>query len=381
MVTSCRADRQTEMPMGKSGMSISASPTHGIVLACLLIASLTAPSLLAQDDENNQEVENQKSVDNNRGETVKETAVDRLYKRTTDLIQGTTGYFDSFFFTDTQEAFTSNETRVRLRLNADYIESHGWNFSPNFRLNLALPFLSDKMRLVMNEDDDEDQGSAAADSADDSDIAIRWVQLDGDRLGLSFDIGLRLAGTGYPEEEEETELSVFTRINSSLRFELGENWVSRSNNRLYYYSNTGVRNDFRQYFDRTITDAVMFRSRTRIQYFEENGYNPEWEQKFTLFHKLNNKSAIAYETIVSKRAIEDSIFDPDEITVGLQESYYQGQVRLRYRRNVWRPWLYMEVWPVLFWPEERDYKTTPAIRFRLEINFGPESDWESQIDE
>jgi hypothetical protein len=316
---------------------------------------------------------------NAQGEMVEPTAVDKLYRRTTDLIQGTTGYFDSFFFADTEDAFTSNETRVRLRLNTDYIDGHGWDFSPNIRLNLALPFLNDKVRLVMNEDTDEDQGSNASDSAEGSDLALRWVELDGDRLGLSFDLGLRLSGVGYPDSQ--TEAAGFARINTSLRFELGKNWSSRSNNRLYYYSNTKVRNDFRQYFDRPFNDNVMFRSRTRVQYFEENGYNPQWEQKLTIFHKLNEKSAIAYEAVVEKMALEDSIFDPEDIIVGLQDSYYSGLIRLRYRRNIWRPWFFVEVWPTLAWPEERDYETTPAVRIRFEINFGPESGSESQMDE
>ena len=356
---------------------------RGITIASLTFAAfLFSPPALTQEAVDSVEATESAPgnvIENNKGEIVEETRVDRLYERTTRLIQGTTGYFDNFFFADTTDTYTSNETKVRLRLNGDYIERHGWDFHPNVRLNLALPFLNDKMRLVMNEDSDDDQGSAAADSSEGSDLALRWVELDSDRLGLSFDIGIRLASTGYPEQE--TELSVFGRINTSLRLQLGEHWESRSNNRLYYYSNTGIRNDFREYLDREITENVMFRSRTRIQYFEENGYNPEWEQKFTLFQKLNDKSAIAYEALVRRTALEDSIFDPDEITIGLQESYYEGQVRIRYRRNIWRPWFYVEVWPVLSWPEERDYETTPGIRLRLEINFGPESGSESQIDE
>lgn len=251
---------------------------RGITIASLTFAAfLFSPPALTQEAVDSVEATESAPgnvIENNKGEIVEETRVDRLYERTTRLIQGTTGYFDNFFFADTTDTYTSNETKVRLRLNGDYIEGHGWDFHPNVRLNLALPFLNDKMRLVMNEDSDDDQGSAAADSSEGSDLALRWVELDSDRLGLSFDIGIRLASTGYPEQE--TELSVFGRINTSLRLQLGEHWESRSNNRLYYYSNTGIRNDFREYLDREITENVMFRSRTRIQYFEENGYNPEW---------------------------------------------------------------------------------------------------------
>ncbi len=45
-------------------------------------------------------------------------------------------------------------------------------------------------------------------------------------------------------------------------------------------------------------------------------------------------------------------------------------LRLRYRRNFWRPWMFVEVWPAVGWPEERDWQTVLGVRMRLEINFG-----------
>jgi hypothetical protein len=384
-----KANLQPKVAAITAQISISKRHTYasGFKIPLLVLSFLMSSASLGQEEVQatdstvpiqGQNDDTAQMVTNSEGEDVEATAVDRMYARTTDLIQGTTGHFDSFFSLDTEDAFTGNDTKVRLRLNTDYIEGHGWDLHPNFRLNLALPFLSNKARFVMNEDTDEDQGSASSDSGEGSDLALRWVELDGDTLGLSFDLGLRISGVGYPDRK--TEPAGFARINTSLEFDLG-NWSSRTNNRLYYYSNTGTRNDFRQYFDRSINDNLMFRSRTRIQYFEENGYNPQWEQKLSVFHKINDKNAIVYEAVVGRNPIEDSVFDPDEIEVGLQESYYEGQIRIRYRRNIWRPWLYVEAWPVLLFPEEKDYKASPAFRIRLEINFGAESSSERQIDE
>ena len=37
--------------------------------------------------------------------------------------------------------------------------------------------------------------------------------------------------------------------------------------------------------------------------------------------------------------MEDSLFDEDEIEGDLKDNYQNAQLRLRYRRNVWRDWL------------------------------------------
>ncbi len=60
----------------------------------------------------------------------------------------------------------------------------------------------------------------------------------------------------------------------------------------------------------------------------------------------------------------------DEIEGELQDNYQNIQLRLRYRRNVWRDWLYVEVWPIVGVAEERDWDTVLGAFFRLEITFG-----------
>ena len=53
-----------------------------------------------------------------------------------------------------------------------------------------------------------------------------------------------------------------------------------------------------------------------------------------------------------------------------QDEYKRAYLVIRYRRNVWRPWMFMEFWPIVGWPEERDYETEFGARFRIEMYFG-----------
>jgi hypothetical protein len=67
--------------------------------------------------------------------------------------------------------------------------------------------------------------------------------------------------------------------------------------------------------------------------------------------------------------------------VPLRDNYKSYSLRARYRTNLWRKWLFLEVWPIVSWPEERDYDLTLGARFRVEINFGRTPKDAARIDE
>ncbi len=334
-----------------------------IVTTVLLIAALGHPGMVGAQQQS------KKTAMPASGDTT----IDRMHARATAWFQGATGRVDGFFMTDEYATHVDNQSRLRLRLNTDYVEHAGWDQGVNVKLHLVMPGLDNRLRLVMNDaDDNNDTASQTADSTDESDIALRWLGVRTDRVGLSFDLGVRI---------KDSNLAGFGRINAAVRYPLAGKWSGGTSNRLYYYSNTGVRNDLRQYFDRHISDKLLFRSRTRVQYFEENDYNPSSEQKFTLFQTLNDRNALAYEALFERYAEEDSVFDDDDIKVLPQDNYKSYALRVRYRTNVWRKWLFLEFWPIVSWPEERDYDLTLGARFRVEINFGQTPKSAAKIDE
>jgi hypothetical protein len=293
-----------------------------------------------------------------------DTMVDRSYESVDNLVQTTVNQIDSFFVNDEHSTFTDRKTRVRLRLNTDYIQHHGWELSPKVKLHLVLPGMNDRLRIVMNDDQGADVDQASPND-EDSDLALRWIGRQNAKRGYSFDLGFRI---------KSGNLDPFGRINLGFEYDLPGKWVGQSTNRLYYYSKTGVRNDFRQYFNRGLTDDLLFRSRTRLQYFEENEENPYIEQKFSLFQSLSDTRKIAYEALYRKVSIEDSPFDEDEIISTGNNYYSHYQLQARIRQQAWRPWFFVEFWPIVAWPEERNYDTVFGARVRLEVNLGGSGD-------
>ena len=294
-------------------------------------------------------------------EATHEAAIDRLHPVASDAVQDTVSAIDGFFVTDDYATFDDDRTRVRLRLNLDYLEDHGWDVSPKVKLNLVLPGLGNRLRLVVNDGDEGGDENAAPVDDEENDVALRWIGKQSKALSLAFDLGLRI---------KSSDLDPFVRLNAGLKYPLSEDWLGQTSNRIYYYSKTELRNDLRQYFDRPINEDLLFRARTRIQYFQEKDYNPKLEQKFSLFHTIADRSALAYEALWRSEAAEDSPFDDDEILVPAQRHYQKVALQLRYRRSFLRDWLFFEVWPIVGWSEERDWGMSLAGRLRLEINLG-----------
>lgn len=312
-----------------------------LVTALLLSGALAQPAVAEADEE--------------------EARIDRLHRSASNIVQDMVSAVDGFFVSDDYATFEDNQTRVRLRLNIDHTENHGWEVAPKIKLNLVLPGLSERLRLVVNEGDSVEDGNGSPSDDDENDVALRWMGLQGDATSLAFDLGLRLKGG---------TLDPFARINAGVQYGLTDHWQGQTTNRIYYYSKTGLRNDLRQYFNRPINDSLLFRARTRVQYFEENDRNPNLEQKFSIFHTLASQSALAYEVLWRQEAAEDSLFDDDELLIPAQKQYQQAAVQLRFRRSFLRDWFFVEFWPMVVWAEERDWETLLAGRVRFEVNLG-----------
>lgn len=291
--------------------------------------------------------------------------IDDVHTSVDNFVQDTVNAIDGFFVTDDFATFNDKQTRIRLRLNTDYVQDHGWELSPKVKLHLVLPGLNDRLRLVINDDQGPDVDQESPTDDGNNDIALRWIGRQNDNMGISFDLGLRIKGG---------DLDPFGRVNTGIQYPLAGKWVGQSTNRLYYYAETGWRNDFRQYFNRHLTDKLLIRSRTRLQYFEENVTNPFIEQKFSLFQTLKSDRALAYELMWRRVSEEDSPFNDDEVIGGLKNDYQHFIAQVRYRQQFLKEWFYFEFWPIVAWPQERDYQTTLGARFRLEVNFGGSGD-------
>jgi hypothetical protein len=304
-------------------------------------------------------------------ETGTAAQADKIQDDLSSVVQKTANTIDGFFGSNRHTRWEDNRTSIRLRFNFDFVEGQSVDPNAQVKLNLVLPALDNRVRLVMNPDDDDESGNRGDDSRDESELALRFMGRQFGNLQSSYDLGLRI---------KDSDLALFLRWNTQLGHDLGHSWHNRFTNQLYWYTDTHFRDDFRVYFERRLSERFFFRSRTRIQYGQEYGAELFPEQRFTLFQTINPKHALAYEALVGVVPFDETIFKEDNIDV-LDEKYTHYELRLRYRTNMMFPWLFFEFWPIVSWPEEHDYETTYAARFRVEFHFGYLQKYKMQLDE
>ena len=302
-----------------------------------------------------------------------ETRWDRYHEALSRQILNTAEWIDSFFDDERVEA-EENRTNIKLRFDTDIKEGQGLDFRIRARVRLVLPRMEKRLSLVISGDPDEDIqegtvgdsiGGEQFDSSDDQSVtAAFWYSfLDTYKRNLSMRVGARWRDGG-------PVLWLGPRYRQLWTF---DPWAARYTWSLRWFTDVGLESRMRLDFERPVFKSWFFRQTTTY----------DWDQEQDVGFKLDDGST---ETITVKGfnrlAFSVNLFQPLNRLSILQ--YGTGiefvdqpknllnnvTVFVKYRRQIWREWLFFEVTPALEFPWIRDYKTTPSILLRFEGIFG-----------
>jgi hypothetical protein len=270
---------------------------------------------------------------------------------------------------DTVDGFFGNErmdndaqqTRVRLRLDYEVKQDRDNELSASLSARITLPQLGNRWSLIVGGDDnDDDDFDRDSNGSSDRTLAIRFEKLNTLDSNLSFDFGLRRPDDSY---------RVFGRIRHRKSIPLNK-WVTRLDNKLYYYNSFGAEYDGKLDFDRVILPNKMFRARTRIRWWEDDEEcNGGWcpEQHFYLYQRLKSrKHLLAYQF--------NTYFESDPLD-GSDDYVERSVLKIRYRRQSRWDWLFWELSPKINFKREDDYDAKFVMLFRLESIFGYRPDY------
>lgn len=284
--------------------------------------------------------------------------------------RGATERFGAFmfevddFFSGGQTSDEPNTSFLRVRADAVKPVLDDFELDPTIKLRVVLPRAERRFRLLFSTAEDETTTTAEVDRVartDDDDtvsFALRFVRRARSSVDLDFDIGARRRDGDY---------QLFGRINAQYRKDLSERWAMRIGNRYHYFTQSGFDNRIR--FDLTRQLGNLDGERSR---FIRSSTTLDWRatregaaivQILGLYADLSEKSAVAVEGV----GRYDTKLNGD-----ITDRFRGGELRLRYRRKVWRPWFYVELWPAVAWPAEREYRRTFHGLARIEITIGGE---------
>ena len=267
------------------------------------------------------------------------------------------------FFAGESQSDEPNTSFMRVRLDAKRAPLDGFELDPSVKLRVVLPRSEQRLRLLLSTEDDLDDRSdgvanvTSVDARDQSlSLALRFVRRARDSTRLDADLGTR---------QREGRLQLFGRFNAEYREKLGERVELRVGNRYYYYSTSGF--DDRLQFDLTRSLSAersrLLRASTTFDW-RKGRKGAHLNQVLGAYADLTAHSAIALEA----RATYHTALNGE-----VRERYRGHELRVRYRRNVWRPWLFYEFWPAVTWPAELDYRRTwnGLLRLEITIDAGP----------
>lgn len=283
-----------------------------------------------------------------------ETAADAVHERVSARVAETAAWIDSFFGNDNYE-YESNATRLSLGLSSFSEQGEGTDFRVKNSLRLNLPYLEDRLRLTLSQstqdfdltDSDWDDIEEDIRGTDDSSVgaALTYFLRQTRRRNLSLSAGVR---------SRDGKAAFYLQPRYRHTWQLAS-WDLRFIQRVSWYTDTSWDARGELQLERLLGPRWLFRSTALVDWYEEEkGVFPQLN--FSWQRRLSDRRALALSW--------NNYFETSPDTV-LESS----RIRLRYRQQVWRRWLWFSVAPQVVFPRSSDYDAVPGIMFEVEARF------------
>ena|GEM_PF-162415 len=217
-----------------------------------------------------------------------------------------------------------------------------------FKIRVKLPALQDRVELLLSDDEgDVNQQAVKAarnqqlGSNDQATIALQFK----DKLDskIAYRIGL---GRGS---------QVYTRARYSDRIDLSDQNSMNYYAEVNYYTDDQIGVETKISLNHTISnnEAIEFDNTFRYRDKSEDLF---WRHEIQYLYLHDSKTSYLFTAMV------DGLNKP---------SYREEQVliSMRYKRNILRPWLFLELEPFVLWLREENFRTSFGMAIRAEVHF------------
>ena len=284
--------------------------------------------------------------------------VDRTHSRVERDLFGTVVWFDRFFGDERLIVTEQPESLLRWVSAFRWDQEEHFTFRSTVRASLRLPRLRKRWRLVIsgetrgdpNAVTPEDPGNPGLDTG--SRVRTGSTELVYDFLRTSrtsLDVGAGVRVKIPPDAFVRTRFQHArpVTLNTLGRFTATAFWDARD----------GFGESNQVDLERRLAPPTLLRWSNSFEIKEKsNGWT--WGTDLSLLHKISTKSAITFSGGASGSTRP----------AWIAQNY---RVLARYRRNVYRKWLFLEAEPDLHWPRKEDGSRKPVwgATLRVEILF------------
>ena len=297
-------------------------------------------------------------------ETKNEPLLDRTQRTVDSMVLGTTQRVDNLFGAAGVEEEAS-VTRGRLSVGGQWDQRDGIRSRFRLRARYRLPALSSRTALILGRGDAEDLIDGTGDDNVDT-LPNRFNDFEDEDwlfgIGYSRDGNLRRGWSFGAGVKMATPVEPYVRATYRWNRTFGEQWLWRVEPRLFVQSQRGAGVSFQNTVDYAAGQDWLLRSWS-IGVVEEEVEGLSWTSKLIAYHHLNRKSAFSYAVY----GIGETQFEVPIKDYGIE---------LRYRRQIAREWLFIELlgrlnWPREFLEEVRESNFGVGIEFELQFGSWP----------
>lgn len=266
-------------------------------------------------------------------------------------LETTAKSLDEFFAEDTAY---EDSTRTYLRLGLDSVlrEREGFGFSGGLRLKLHLPRTKKRLRLLIESDDQRSESenleNKPTDVAQRSDysLAIEKDVSGANKWNLRPSLGIKL----------HSRIDTFFRLRSHRYFSYND-WLMRVSHHAAWFDSRGFEANTGLALDHPLSKNLLFRYSPTLSWQEEEMFR-RITQGFSVYQEIDSRQKMAYQIIA----------EADDDWNEWRAKRYDALIR--YRRGLYKKWLFGEVIPQLIFLKETGFHNDPIITFRLEVVFG-----------
>jgi hypothetical protein len=284
--------------------------------------------------------------------------VDRSHSWIEEGMFDTVVWFDRFFGDDQMAVTGRPESYLRWKSEFRWDEEEQYHFRSSVRASLRLPRLKDRWHLVFSSESrgdpnaiiPEDPGNPGLDPA--SQVRTSSTELVYDvfrtpRSLLDAGVGVKVA---IPP-------NAFVRTRFQHAQPVALNTLGRFTATAFWDAKDGYGESNQVDLEHWLAPPTMLRWSNFFE-IKETGNGWTWGTELSLLHKISPKSAITFAAGVSGSTRPAWIAQDSRLLA-------------RYRRNVWRKWLFLEGEPYIHWPRKEDGSRNPVwgATLRVEILF------------
>lgn len=260
---------------------------------------------------------------------------------------------DNFFGDIETNKHARSFVLVRLGYQWEQLDESSSEFQPSVKARVRLPNISKHLNLLISDDENDDNTIPTTKPSTQQDLHDETSRL-GKLLGITrsdpvdydFDVG----------SKSDDGPKLFLRGRSTWQFWPSETSSLQLSQSLFWLDGLGYGEESRLEYNQKLDTQTLFRWTTAAEFSEETE-GLQIQQNLLFFKQIDAQRGLSYDLQVI-----------GETRPTLKVTEYG--VRVLFRRNFLKPWLFYELEPSIFWPLEYDRDMSLRVLLRLEIQLG-----------